>query len=165
MKSHKISLFALYIALAFIFSYLESLIPIPMPVPGMKLGLSNIILVLALYQKGLPFSFGITIVRTVLTAFTFGNPFLFFFSITGSILSLAGMSLLIRRNSFHIIVVSAAGGVLHNLGQILVAMIILQGTAILSYLPVLYFTGLISGIFIGFVTKECIKRLPDKLAI
>ena len=160
MKSRTISLFALYTALAFIFSYIESLIPIPMPVPGMKLGLSHIVLVIVLYQKGLPFALGVTTVRTVLTAFTFGNPFLFFFSIIGSVLSLAGMSLLIKRKYFHTIAVSAAGGVLHNIGQILVAIIILNGTAILSYLPILYFSGLISGIFIGFVTAACKKRLP-----
>ena len=135
MKNHNISFFALYTALAFIFSYIEKLIPIPMPVHGMKIGLANIILILALYQKGFPFALGVSLVRTALTAITFGNLFMFFFSIAGTILSLVAMNFVKNKSWFSIITTSALGGILHNTGQILVAMILLQGTAILSYFP------------------------------
>lgn len=159
MKNRNISLFALYTALAFIFSYIESLLPIPMPIPGMKLGLSNIILVLVLYEKGLPFALGVSIVRTSLTAITFGNLFMFSFSIVGSLLSLCGMALFKRKNHFSLLTVSALGGILHNTGQLLVAILVLHGTAILSYFPVLYFTGLICGAVIGLFAYECRKRI------
>ncbi len=160
MKSKNISMFALYTALAFIFSYIESLLPLPFPVPGMKLGLANIIIVVVLYKNGFPQAIAISIIRTMLTALTFGNLFMLLFSLVGTTLSLLGMSLIKRFTKCSIISVSALGGVLHNIGQILVAILVLRSTTILSYLPILYFTGLVSGVLMGILSYECIRRLP-----
>lgn len=159
VKTLTIAEFGIFTALAFIFSYIESLLPIPLPIPGIKLGFANLVLILALYRRGILFCYGVSLVRLVLTAFTFGNPFLLLFGLAGSLLSLTGMFLLKKYTGLHMITVSTAGGILHNVGQIAMACFILEGTAILSYLPILYFSGLVTGGLIGFLTFECSKRI------
>lgn len=161
-----LSIFALYTALAFIFSYIEALVPLPLPAPGMKLGLANLVLLIVLYKKGIPYCFGVALVRNVLTAITFGNLFMFAYSSVGSLLSLAIMGLLyIKCKRLSLPVISSIGGILHNMGQLAVAALVLQSTAIISYFPFLYFGGLIAGLLIGLLAKECLRRLPKKLAI
>ena len=86
---------SIYIAIAFIFSYIENLFPLPIPFPGIKLGLANLVIVLALCQFGLPYAFAISLLRNLLNAFTFGSLFGFFYSLAGSIASLFVMYLLL----------------------------------------------------------------------
>jgi heptaprenyl diphosphate synthase len=156
--------YAMYISLAFIFSYLEGLVPLPIPFPGIRLGLANIIIVIVLYRQGFLSALGISVVRNILTALTFGNPYMFLYSMAGSLLSLMIMGVLKRYTKFSIPSISCAGGILHNMGQLLVAMLTVGTSALWGYLPILYFAGAITGILMGIVAYECMKRIK-RLAI
>lgn len=165
MKSiRQISEFSIFTALAFIFGYIESLIPLPFPFPGMKLGLANLIIMIVLYRNGMKYAVGIAMLRNILNAFTFGSLFSFFYSLAGSILSLLSMGLLRlwKRSPFSIVTVSALGGILHNIGQLLVAGFLVGFSSILWYVPILYFCGLITGILIGLFSAQCLRRLPNR---
>lgn len=108
----------LLIALAFIFSYIESVLVIPVPVPGIKLGLANVVVVVALYQMGNLSAVFVSVIRVLLTGLTFGNPNMMLYSLAGCSLSLLVMILLKKTGRIGILGVSLAGGVMHNLGQI-----------------------------------------------
>lgn len=164
--SKKVALFSILLALAFLFSYIEALFPLPLPFPGMKLGFANIILILALYHSGYGYALLLSILRNVLTAFSFGNLFLFFYSFAGSIFSLSIMAFIlhITKRKFHPVCVSAAGGIMHNLGQLIMASLFFPVQAVLSYLPVLYFCGLFTGCLMGFLVSLCFQRLGKYLS-
>ncbi len=151
---------AVYTALAFIFSYIESLIPLPIPIPGIKLGLANLVIIIVLYQSGLAAAFAVSMIRNILNALTFGSLFGLFYSLAGSVLSLLAMEGLrrMKRCEFSIVSVSSLGGIVHNMGQLAVAAI-LVGPVILHYLPFLYFAGLIAGVLIGVLGDLCIRKL------
>ena len=154
--------FSIYTALAFIFGYIENLIPVPVPFPGIKLGLANLVLVLVLYRKGFRYTFGLAMLRNILNAFTFGSLFSLFYSLAGSIFSLLAMTFLKNtgKSRFSVLSVSAFGGIVHNIGQLLAAIILVGFRSIIWYFPVLYFSGLITGILIGMITAQTLKRLP-----
>ncbi len=156
----QIAEFSIYIALAMIFSYVESLLPLPLPVPGVKLGVANLIIILALYRKNFRYALTLSLLRNFLTAFTFGNIFALLYSIAGGILSITTMQIFRKWNP-HLtpLSISALGGVAHTMGQLLVAGCVVGFNSILGYLPFLYFGGLITGILIGFLTIQCQKRL------
>lgn len=161
----QISEFSIYTALAFIFGYIESLIPLPVPFPGMKIGLANLVMMIVLYRKNFRYAFGISMLRNLLNAITFGSLFSLLYSLAGSVLSLIAMAGLkkVRRarpKSEHIVSVSALGGIVHNMGQLMVAAFLVGFSSIIWYLPVLYFCGLLTGILIGMVSKQCLARLP-----
>lgn len=160
-KTKMITAYGLLIALALVLSYVETLVPAFFAVPGMKLGLTNIVVVVALYKIDYKSGFIINVVRILLVALLFGNGASLMYSIAGGVLSYAVMALLKRFGQFSIVAVSAAGGIFHNVGQILMAMILLYTTAIGYYLAVLWFTGIITGIVIGIIAAEITKRLPD----
>lgn len=153
--------FSIYTALAFIFSYIESLIPLPIPFPGMKLGLANLVIIIVLYKKNFRYAFGLSMLRNLLNAVTFGSLFSLLYSLSGSILSLCGMFLIKKlvKKHFSILSVSAIGGILHNIGQFLAAILLVGVSSILWYLPVLYFSGLVTGLLIGWLAAQCLKRL------
>jgi heptaprenyl diphosphate synthase len=149
-------------AAAFLFSYLEALFPFPLPFPGIKLGLANLVIVLLLYEKSV-FQCVITcFLKNILMALTFGNLFLFAYSMTGGLLSIVFMYVIKKKFDFHVISVSVAGGIAHNLGQFFVAALMFGFSALLGYFPVLYFSGMITGGLIGIISYECRKRLPVK---
>lgn len=156
--------FSIYTALAFIFSYIESLIPLPLPFPGMKLGLANLVIIIVLYKQNFRYAFGLSMLRNLLNALTFGSLFSLIYSLFGSVLSLSGMFLLKKvrlktaQNHFSVLSVSAVGGILHNIGQFLAAALLVGFSSILWYLPVLYLSGFITGILIGWLAAQCIKR-------
>ena len=154
---------ALCTSIALILAYVESLIPpLVVAIPGVKLGLPNIAIIFILYQFGMSEAIAVSIVRVFAVSLLFGNPVTLAYSAAGAILSLVGMALLKRTNWLSTVGVSVAGGVLHNVGQILVAMLLL-GTAELGYyLIVLTMTGIISGIFVGFCAAFAIKRINVK---
>ncbi len=164
-KSTQITKLAIYTAAAFIFSYVESLFPLPLPFPGIKLGLANLIIVIVLYRDGFKNAFLVSMVRNLLNAFTFGSLFGFFYSLAGSLLSIVAMALLLTHRK-HLqlspIGVSIAGGILHNMGQYIVASFLVGYAAILPYLPFLYFAGMLAGALIGIFTILCLKRLPHQ---
>lgn len=157
--------FSLYTAIAFIFSYIESLIPLPLPFPGMKLGLANLVIVIVLFRKNFRYAFGLSMLRNLLNAFTFGSLFALLYSLSGSILSLIFMALLKKtgKSRFSVISVSALGGILHNTGQFFTAALLVGFRSVLWYFPILYFSGLITGILIGYLAVQVLRRLPDKI--
>ena len=156
MKGKRIALYGLLIALAFIFSYIEMLIPLPLPA-GVKLGAANIVVLTALYLLGLKEAFAISMVRIVLSGFAFGIGTVPY-SLAGGLLSLLLMALLKRSGKFGIAGVSVAGGVAHKVGQTLVAMVLL-GTKTAFYFPMLFFSGIIAGILIGLISSVVLKKL------
>ena len=158
MKS-RTAYFGVFTALALIFSYVETLIPISFGVPGMKLGLANLVIVVALYRQTAKDAFLVSAVRIVLAGFLFGNLSMILYSLAGSSLSLLGMALLKRSRGFSVIGVSLAGGVLHNMGQLIVAMLVVETYSIVYYLPVLLISGMVTGVLIGVISGEVLKRL------
>ena len=163
-KPKTIAILSIYIAIAFIFSYLENLFPLPIPFPGIKLGLANLVIVLCLYQLGLPYAFTVSVLRNLLNAFTFGSLFGFLYSMAGSVVSLVIMYLL-KKTQLSLISVSCVGGIIHNIGQFAVASCLVSVSAVLPYLPFLYFAGLIAGAFIGIFAKLCFRRVSTTAPI
>jgi heptaprenyl diphosphate synthase len=158
-SSKKVALYGVFIALAMIMSYIELLIPpIFAAVPGIKLGLPNIIIIYVLYKTGFKSAFFISIVRVLLVAILFGNAMTLSYSIAGAVLSIVLMGILKRTNAFSMIGVSVAGAVMHNIAQVLVAVILLESTLIGYYAIILAITGTISGVLIGVIGYNIIKR-------
>lgn len=155
----QITLGGVLTALAMIFSYIESMIPIPVPIPGIKLGIANIAIITVLYVLGSRQAVLINLLRITLTAVLFGNFNSFLFSMAGGIFSLAVMILLKHMKAFSIIGVSVAGGVCHNMGQITAAVFLMNTSAIYYYLPVLLVAGIITGIVIGVAGGLVIQRV------
>lgn len=151
--------FGMFTALALIFSYVESLIPFHIGIPGVKLGLANLVIVVAMYKMNKKQVYLLSVTRVVLAGFMFGNLFSIVYSLAGSLLSLAVMYGLKRKESFSIMGISVAGGVFHNIGQLIVAMIVLESLNLVYYASVLLISGLITGIVIGIVSDEIMKRI------
>ena len=158
--SRKLAYLGLCTAVALILAYVEVLLPpLYTAVPGIKLGLPNIAIIFVLYRYGVRYAAAVSFVRIAVVALLFGNPMTFVYSLAGAALSLLVMSLLRRLDFLSIVGVSVAGGVFHNVGQILMAMLLL-GTAELGYyLIVLAITGTISGIFVGLCGALAVKRI------
>lgn len=155
----KVAYFGVFTALALIFSYVETLIPIHIGIPGVKLGLANLIIVIALYKMSIKEAYVLSVVRVVLAGFIFGNLFSILYSLAGGLLSLTVMAFLKRTEKFSVLGVSMAGGVFHNIGQLIMAAIVLESLSITYYLPVLLISGVITGLVIGIVSNEMLKRL------
>ena len=151
--------FGVFTALALLFSYIESLIPFHIGIPGVKLGLANLIIVIALYKMNARQAFLLSVTRIVLAGFLFGNLFSILYSLAGGMLSLIVMILLKKQNGFSVMGVSVAGGVFHNVGQLVIAMLVTESLNLFYYVPVLMISGLITGIFIGIIANEMMKRL------
>ena len=160
MKS-KVAYFGVFTALALIFSYVETLIPINFGIPGVKLGLANLIIVIALYKMRLREVYLLSIVRVLLSGFIFGNYFSIIYSLTGGLLSLTVMAVFKRKDGFSIMGISIAGGVFHNVGQLIVAMLVVETFSVAYYVPVLLIAGMITGLLIGIVSNEMLKRLVN----
>ena len=157
----KTAFLGLCTALALILAYVEVLLPpLVSAIPGIKMGLPNIILVFLLYRHGALPTAAVSLTRVLLVTLLFGNAMSLAYSLAGAILSLAVMTLLRRLNFLSAVGVSVAGGVMHNVGQILMAMLVL-GTAELGYyLIVLAVTGTIAGVLIGLCGGVLIRRIP-----
>ncbi len=150
-KTSKITLYGIFAALAMILSYVELQIPAFFAVPGMKLGLTNIVVVVALYVLGEKSAFFINLIRILVVSLLFGTVMSLWFSLAGGVLSTLIMILLKRCDKFSPVGVSAAGGITHNIGQIMIAMILLQTKFIVWYLPALWLSGIVSGVVIGII--------------
>ena len=156
---NKVAMFGVFTALALIFSYVEAMIPINFGIPGVKLGLANLIVVIVLYKGDWKDALFIAVARIVLSGFIFGNLFSILYSLAGGLLSLLVMILLKKTNAFSIAGVSIGGGAAHNVGQLLVAMFVVQTYQVGYYLPVLLIAGVLTGALIGIVALEVVKRL------
>ena len=156
----KVSLYGILVSLAFIASYIEVLIPFNFHIPGMKLGLANIVVLAALYTGGAKAGITVSIIRIILVGLTFGNPYSAIYGLSGGVISLAVMIALKKTDFFGMTGVSMAGGVAHNIGQLLCAMILLKLPAVFTYLSYLILVGTVTGALIGMIDEEVLKRLP-----
>lgn len=161
MKIKSVAYCAMLTALAMIFGYVEALVPFHFGLPGVKLGVANIVIVLALYQLSAGQVFAIQVMRIVLVSFLFGNVSMMLYSLAGGILSLLIMLLLKKTNWFSITGISIVGGVSHNLGQLAVALLVVQNLRITFYLPVLLIAGLVTGCLIGMLAYK-LKPLMER---
>ncbi len=161
LSTHRLALSSMFAALALIFSYVEVLIPVPVPIPGIKLGIANLVIVMAIYRMGFRYAFTINCVRIVIAGLLFSGVFGMLYSFAGGILSIVIMYLLYRTGWFSMVGVSMAGGVAHNLGQLITAAIIVENVRMMSYFSILLFSGLFSGIAIGVLAALIDSRLPD----
>ncbi|HBM46317.1 MAG TPA: heptaprenyl diphosphate synthase [Lachnoclostridium sp.] len=157
--AEKVALYGILIALAFIFSYVEALIPLPMPVPGMKLGLANLVNVVGLYTVGAAGTIAVGLIRIVMVGFTFSNPGSMLYALSGGVLSLAAMALAKKMDWFDKTGVSILGGVCHNIGQLSMAAWITGTASVFSYLPVLLVAGVITGAVIGLLGGLVTERI------
>ena len=146
-------------ALAFVFSYIEALLPINLGVPGVKLGLANLVVIVALYTMGGRAAFTLSLVRIVLAGLTFGNLASMVYSLAGGMLSLLVMAAGKKAGLFSATGVSVLGGVSHNVGQILVAVQVMENTKLVYYLPVLALSGTAAGVLVGILAAILVKRL------
>lgn len=158
---NRVAYFGVFTALALIFSYIETLIPISFGIPGVKLGLANLIIVIALYKIPLREVYVLSVVRVLLSGVLFGNYFSIAYSLAGGLLSLTVMALLKKTGGFSVIGISIAGGVCHNIGQLVVAMIVVETFAMSYYMPVLLVAGLITGFLIGVVADQVLRRISN----
>lgn len=150
-------------SLALGLAYIEVLMPPVFPaVPGIKMGLPNIILIFLLYRRGLASAATVSLLRMVLVTLLFGNWMAFLYSLAGGVLSMAVMALLKKLDFLSVTGVSVAGGVTHNVGQILMAMWLMNTAELGYYLIVLAVTGTIAGLLIGLCGALLIRRIPDK---
>lgn len=160
IKPRSIALLGICAAIAMVLSYLESLIPLSFAVPGIKLGLANIAVVFVLYKLGAKEAVLVSLIRIVWMAILFGNVMTLSYSVAGAVLSLTAMILLKRSERFSTVGVSVIGGILHNTGQILVAMLIMETAQIVYYLPILCVSGIAAGVAVGIVSAILVKRVP-----
>lgn len=146
-------------ALALIFSYVEAIIPYSPGVPGIKLGIANIVTVIALYKFGPKDALAVSIIRIVIAGLLFNGLLGMLYSLAGGLISLAGMILLKKTDRFSVVGVSMAAGVLHNLGQLLVASAIISDLRIFFYFPILLFSGIAAGIAVGIAAAVILRTL------
>ena len=151
------------IPLAMILSYVESLVPFNFAVPGAKIGLANTVTILALVYLSPADAFVISTVRVILTSILFGNAVMMAYSLAGAFISVLVMILFFRMKIFGIIGISIAGAVFHNIGQCIVAAILMHNKNVMAYLPFLLLYGVISGFVTGILSSEIMKRLKGQI--
>lgn len=159
MQNKKLVTMALFVTTAFMLSYIESLFPFFFGVPGMKLGLANLAVVCALYLYGWREALMVNVLRIILAGLLFGNMFSILFSLGGAIVSFVCM-MAAKRLGLSLYGVSMAGGVFHNVGQLLIAAFLVQTVEVGYYAPFLLVAGLVTGLLIGAIGKELLRRIP-----
>ena len=156
----KTAYFSIMISFAMILSYIESLIPFYFGAPGIKLGLANFIVVFMMFQNKAREAIIMNIIRIILVGFLFGNLFSIVYSLAGGILSFFFMIFFKKMRLFEILGISMIGGITHNVGQILMAFFVLKSVGIFYYIPILLIAGLVTGMLIGLIAREVLKRIP-----
>lgn len=157
--ARRVALYGMLVALAFIFSYVEAMVPVPIPVPGIKLGLANLVTVVGLYTVGIPGAAVVSLIRIVLMGFTFGNLFSMAYSMAGGIFCLLVMAAAVRTGWFSKVGVSILGGIFHNVGQLCAAAWVTKTAGVFTYLPVLLVAGVIAGAVIGLLGGIIVERI------
>lgn len=157
----KTALFGMFTALAMLFGWLESLLPLSIGIPGVKLGLANLVTMICLYRMGLPAAALVSLSRILLTGATFGSMASMLYSLAGGALSLLVMSAAMKSGRFSETGVSVAGGAAHNLGQLAAAALVVENAAVFWYFPVLLLAGTAAGTAIGFLSGAVLRRLPE----
>ena len=159
MNNKKIAFLGLFVALAFVLSYIEFLLPLSIGIPGAKIGLANLAVMVILYTMGEREAIALSLIRVVLVGITFGNMSMMMYSLAGAALSLLAMLIARRTGKSSISGVSVVGGVFHNIGQIIVAMLVLETDSLFYYLPFLIIVGTVSGVVIGLVAGLITERV------
>jgi heptaprenyl diphosphate synthase len=160
-RAKTVAFLGLCTALALVLAYAESLIPPLYPsLPGIKMGLPNIIVIFLLYKRNAKAAIAVSLLRMVLVAVLFGNGMMLLYSLAGGGFSMLAMILLEKTDWLSVVGVSIAGGVMHNAGQILMAMLLLDTTELGYYLVVLTVTGILAGIFVGLCSAALIRKIP-----
>ncbi len=158
-KTKRLTALALTVSFALILSYIESRIPALVPIPGVKAGLANIAVIFTLYKLGTKEAITVSIARVLLASILFGSPISLIYSVTGAVFSLVCMIFSKQLTGLKAVTVSVLGGVMHNVGQILAACVILGTGAVVYYLPYLMLSGTVAGIAVGVASALLIKRL------
>ncbi len=159
-RTRRIAVSAMFAALALIFSYIEAILPLSTGIPGVKLGIANLVVILALYNMNFRYAMGINVIRILVAGLLFNGLFGALYSLAGGVVSLTIMWLLKRTGLFSMAGVSMAGGVAHNMGQLLVASALVSNLKMFVYLPVLMFSGIAAGILIGITASVINERVP-----
>lgn len=159
MDYKKIPYYGLFSALAILMGYVEFMIPVPVPIPGVKLGLANVIVLIMLYFMDAKSAFFVSLIRVLLSGLLFAGFAGTLYSLSGALCSLAVMALLKKTDKCSIIGVSVAGGIFHNIGQIVVAALVVENVRMAYYLPFLLVSGVVTGILIGIVAQTALKYL------
>lgn len=157
----KLALAALLVTVMLMLGYVESLVPTG--VPGIKLGLSNSVLILALVWLGVPWAVGLMLAKVLLSGFLFSGVGAMLYALAGGVLSLAAMCLLYRMKGLSLVTVAVAGAVLHNVGQVCMAMLILKTAGLVYYMGVLMLVGVVTGFVTGTAAKILVKRIPESM--
>lgn len=163
LRPRTISTVAMASTLALILSYIESLVPLSFAVPGIKMGLANIAIVFVLYRLGEKEAIAVSLIRLFWVAVLFGSFMTFLYSLAGAVLSMAVMIILKKSEKFSAVGVSVAGGITHNAGQIIAAVLLMETAQIAYYLPVLVVSGTVTGVIIGIVSALLINKIPKNL--
>lgn len=163
-KTLRLIVLGLFVAQSLVLYIIEGMLPVPFIAPGAKLGLANLITVIALYSLKRKQDVALILILRILLSTAFGGGInAFFYSLSGASLSFVAMVLLMKSHHFSLIGVSAAGGIFHNLGQVIVAAMVVQNMKIMLYLPILSVAGVGTGILIGitaYVTLNHLRKLP-----
>ncbi len=157
--NRKIAALGLFAAVAIIFGYVETLIPVFAGIPGIKLGLANLSILYILINYSFREAAAVSVIRIIVIGFMFGNMFSIIYSLCGAALSMTVMTILLRRTQASIMAVSVAGGITHNIGQLIIAALIVENRAVLYYTPVLLISGMVTGLLIGYLTAEVSRRV------
>ncbi len=155
----KTAFYGAMLSMAIICGYVEMLIPFDFGIPGIKLGLANIVALVLLYKKGFLPALAVNIARVLLVGILFGNTMSIFYALSGGILSLIVMWLVKKAPVFSTVGVSVAGAAAHNIGQLLAALIVIGFRAVMFYLPFLLVSGVITGFLVGLGASLIIKRV------
>ncbi|MBQ3664972.1 MAG: Gx transporter family protein [Lachnospiraceae bacterium] len=161
--SKKIAYLAMLIALAMIFSYVEALIPINFGIPGVKLGIANIVILVGLYVLEPKDVLVISVIRIVLVGILFGNVMSITYSLAGGLFSFLMMWLIKKIKGFSIVGVSIAGGVSHNIGQLAVAILVIENIKLIAYIPVLLIAGAVTGLIIGILSVRIVPVMKKEV--
>ncbi len=158
-RTRRIALCGLLIAMMLVLGFVESRIPINAGIPGIKLGLSNGVLIFAVYMLDIPTAWLLMVLKVLLSGLLFGGFNTIMYALAGGVLSMLAMTLLSKVRGMHPITVSMVGGVMHNVGQVTLAMILLHTQQLLYYMAVLILVGLICGALTGIVASSVMKHL------
>ncbi len=157
--AYRVAVSSVLTALAMIFSYIEAILPFNFGIPGIKLGLSNLVVLTALYTLGAGYAFAVNLTRIVLSGLLFSGVSAMLYSLAGGMFSFLVMLLLARSDWFSPAGVSMAGGVAHNLGQITLAALVTSTAKIYLYLPVLMISGTVTGLVLGIAASLILERM------
>ena len=162
-RARRVAISALFASLALIFSYIEAILPVAPGIPGIKLGIANLVVIIAMYRLDLRYALVINLIRIFLAGFMFNGLYGAIYSLCGCLVSYAVMCIMYKSGLFSVIGVSMGGGVAHNIGQLCIAAFLVSSYQIFYYLPVLIISGTLSGILIGWLSWILLEHIPKRL--